>query len=116
MDRAGWMDVWRLALSVASREPAFVQIALVLGVALVAVMCLEGLYASLRPARYAARIARNHGEVSPAARETPEPQSQVYAAAPAPVHTLPPVPVARRAQRPALKPARPKFRRDASGR
>jgi hypothetical protein len=101
MDRGEWMDVWRLAISVAAREPVFVQIALALAMALVFILCLEGLYASLCPRSYAARLARNYGEASLVAREPPQLQE---AASPAGV--------ARRPQpmgRPKI--ARPKFRR-----
>lgn len=100
---AGWMDVWRLAMSVAAREPVFVQIALAAGSALAVVMCLEGLYASLRPRRYAARIARNYGAASVLAQDCG--RAQLHDA-PAPAVVVRPRPLADR-----LHAAKPKFRR-----
>ncbi len=101
-----------MAMSVAAHEPVFIQIALALGAALAVVMCLEGLYASLRPIRYAERLARNYGEtVSLEASETDGEHAEVYepvavTASPAP----------RRAQRKIVptirvRTAKPKFRR-----
>lgn len=65
MRDASFADVWKLMLSVFSHEPVFVQVAIGLGAALVAVMCLEGFYASFFPRRYAARLARNYHDDLP---------------------------------------------------
>jgi hypothetical protein len=50
------MEAWKAAVSAAAAEPVWVQMALALGVALAAVMCLEGIRASFFPRRYAATV------------------------------------------------------------
>jgi hypothetical protein len=60
MSHVSWIDVWNVLLSAWAGESSFLQIVIGLGILLVAVLFLEGLYASLRPLRYAARIARNY--------------------------------------------------------
>ncbi len=47
MNKAGWVDVWHLALAVVSRQPPFVQIMCATGVVFIAVMAVEGLRTSL---------------------------------------------------------------------
>lgn len=60
MSHAGFVDVWNLALAAVAGEPIFARIAIALGAAFALAMCIEGLYASFFPLRYAARVARNH--------------------------------------------------------
>jgi len=99
MSHSGWVDVWKLALAIVAREPVYWQIATGLGVAFAAAMCLEGIYASFLPLRYAARLARNYqaGLPPPAAREQ----------ANAPSRDMPALePAAPRSPRRALRPNR----------
>jgi hypothetical protein len=57
MNHASWMDVWVSALAAAILEPVWIQMALALGAAFAAVMCLEGIRASFLPQRHAATIS-----------------------------------------------------------
>jgi hypothetical protein len=60
MSRAGWIDVWNSALAAIAAEPVWFQIAIALGAAFAAVMCLEGIRASFFPRRYAALLTRKY--------------------------------------------------------
>jgi hypothetical protein len=64
---AGWSDVWHAALSLIAQEPPFAQIAIVLGLAFVAVMALEGIRGSLTAMMHAHRV-------QPAPLEAPKPE------------------------------------------
>ncbi|MEI9988873.1 MAG: hypothetical protein WDM86_02440 [Rhizomicrobium sp.] len=46
MNKAGWLDVWHLALAVAARQPPFVQIMYATGAVFIAVMAIEGVRTS----------------------------------------------------------------------
>ncbi len=74
MDKAGWMDVWHLALAVAMRQPPFVLIMYATGAVFIAVMAVEGVRTSL------AAIWRAHKSGAPDAPAEPKP---VALAAPA---------------------------------
>jgi len=51
MSARSWGDVWNLTLQLMSREPIFLQIVAWLGVALFAVMALDGLRSNFFPRR-----------------------------------------------------------------
>jgi hypothetical protein len=57
MHQAGWSDVWHMTLGIVGRQPPFLQIAIVTGVAFVLVMVLEGVRSSLVAIRAAHRAA-----------------------------------------------------------
>ena len=60
MSNAGWMDVRDAVLAALAAEPVWIQMALALATAFVAVMCLEGIRASFFPRRYAAMLTRKY--------------------------------------------------------
>jgi hypothetical protein len=47
MNKAGWLDLWHLALTTVASQPPFMQIAIVTGLAYVLVMALEGTRTSI---------------------------------------------------------------------
>ena len=75
MDKAGWIDLWHIALAVIARQPPFAAIMIVTGVAFVAVMAIEGTRTSL--------VAIWHAHRTPPALERPK-QAPGAAAPPAP--------------------------------
>jgi uncharacterized protein YjeT (DUF2065 family) len=60
MSHAGWMHVWNSAVAAIAAEPIWYQIAVALGVAFAAVMCLEGIRATFFPRRYAAMLTQKY--------------------------------------------------------
>jgi hypothetical protein len=102
---AGWSDVWHAALSLIAQEPPFAQIAIVLGLAFVLVMALEGVRTSLAAMWHAHRA-------EPAPLEAPKAEpvelAMPTAAAPTRSFSLPREPHTARPKRPS-QPAR-KFR------
>jgi hypothetical protein len=86
------MDVWAATLAATASEPVWIQIALVLGAAFAAVMCLEGIRASLFPCRYAANLTNRYApDAKPgrlaalSAGGPPQPDRVKYGAMPRPV-------------------------------
>jgi hypothetical protein len=87
MNHAGWGDVWRVAIATIATEPVWMQLALALGAAFAAVMCLEGIRASFFPRRYAATLVRrsmpDSGVLSrPSVDEASSPDRAKYGAMP----------------------------------
>jgi len=80
MNKAGWVDVWHLAVAIVSRQPPFVQIMYATAAVFVAVMAVEGVRTSL------AAIWRAH-RAAPAS--APPQEEPVVLAAPSPIAGAP---------------------------
>ncbi len=78
MNKAGWLDLWHLAVTIVARQPPFVQILIAIGIVYVLVMALEGTRTSL--------LAIWHAHRTPVVLPPPAAQARpITLAAPAPV-------------------------------